>query len=76
MAVHRLEGKAGLVLNELEQVGVGAAIHAVDLVVHLAHLVGQPRIALHQRLQRRANHAGGKLAHGGKIHGQIDSPRA
>ena len=50
---------------------MGAAVHAVDLVVHLAHRVGQPRVAIEQRLQRGADHVPGKLAHGDEIHRQI-----
>ena len=40
--------KLRLLLDQLQQVGMGAAVHAIDLVVHLANRVGQPRIAFQQ----------------------------
>src|SRR5579863_2192620 len=36
-AVHRLLCELRPFLDELEQIGMGAAIHAVDLVIHFAH---------------------------------------
>ena len=66
-AVDGLLGKARILLDELEQVGMGAPVHAVDFVVHLPHRISQAGIALEQGLDGGADHASGKLTHGGKV---------
>src|ERR1035437_3422758 len=43
-AVHCLLGDFWIFLHELEQVSEGAAVHAVDFIVHLAHGVGETGI--------------------------------
>ena len=56
-AVHCLLGVLRLFLDELEQVGMGAAVHAIDFVVHFADCVGEARVAFEQGLDGGADHA-------------------
>lgn len=71
-AVDGLLGVLRLLLNELEQIGVRAAIHAVNLVVHFADRIGEAGIALKQGVNCGADHAAGVLAHGREVDGQVD----
>ncbi len=71
-AIHGLLGELGFLLDELEQVGVGAAIHAVDLVVHIADGVSKPCIPLKQGVNGGSDHAAGVFAHGREVDRQID----
>ncbi len=54
------------------QICMSNAIHAVDLVIHLKYRIGHLRIGIQQRLDRRADHATGKLTHSAEIHRQVD----
>ena len=46
--IHRLLRIHRLLLNHLQQIGLSAAVHAINFVVHLAHRVCKARIAFEQ----------------------------
>ena len=71
-SIHRLLRSVRLFLDHLQQISLGTPVHAIDLIVHFAHLVGKARIAFEQRQDRRPDHASRHLTHGGEIHGQFD----
>ena len=71
-SIHRLLRSVRLFLDHLQQICLGTPVHAIDFIVHFAHLVGKTRIAFEQRQDRRPDHAPRHLSHGGEIHGQFD----
>jgi len=70
-AVHGLLRKLRFLFDQLEQVAVGAAVHTVDLVVHLADRIGKPCVAVEQRLQARCESFVRQTRPCGKIHRQL-----
>ena len=62
-SAERLDGDVGGSLDDSDETFAGDAVHAVDFIIHGEYCVGDESVGVEQRLDGRADHPRGDLAH-------------